>query len=338
MFTEDIVCTQALRVQPTVALSGNMTGFYPIHCVYNLLKSQTFLKHSIAVTVSEQGCLVTMVTDHQLLLVVHSPCELSCVRTVGVVYRTVCPLWPVSGASLLCTVEGWPCVAMPLHLPPSLGYPSPSPPPQPWVVAQVMTAAEPLHPTLQQLIQELVPAILAPPTRATYGTGNSSGITFRQTPISEQELLKVFRVTSDPAPSCATQLLLLYYVLLYHNTWLGNLKAYSAHLKTPPPTYSPHVLGSMPVKWLLQQARRRQSDYAVLYPSLVKLVITHLPHIAMTTSGLEESYAMPVLKSSDKFTPQSVEQGTVEGGGGGGGCGGWREVWRVEGGVEGGGR
>ena len=173
-----------------------------------------------------------------------------------------------------------------------------------------MTAAEPLHPTLPQLIQELVPAILAPPTRSTYGTSNS-GVTFRQSPITEQELLSVFRVTSDSTPSCATQLLLLYYVLLYHNTWLGNLKAYSAHLKTPPPTYSPHVLGSVPVKWLLQQARRRQSDYSVLYPALVKLVITHLPHVAMTTSGLGESCSVPVMRSSEKsnVTPEGVERG-----------------------------
>lgn len=195
--------------------------------------------------------------------------------------------------------------------------PPPPPPPQPWVVAQVMTAAEPLHPTLPQLIQELVLAILAPPTRSTYASGNSGGATFRQTPIAEQELMKVFLVTSDPAPSCATQLLLLYYILLYHNTWLGNLKLYSPHLRTLPPTYSAHVLSSVPVKWLLLQARRRQSDYAVLYPSLVKLVITHLPHVAMSTGGLEETHAAPALKSWDKFTPEGVERGMCVWGGGG---------------------
>ena len=151
--------------------------------------------------------------------------------------------------------------------------------------------------------------MLAPPTRSAYGTSSTGSVTFRQAPIAEQELLKVFCVTGGPTPSCTTQLLLLYYILLYHNTWLGNLKAYSTHLKTPPPTYSPHLLGSVPVKWLLQRARRRQSDYAVLYPSLVKLVVTHLPHVAMATSGLDESRTVLVLKSSDKFTPERVEGG-----------------------------
>ena len=176
--------------------------------------------------------------------------------------------------------------------------------------------------------------MLAPPTRSAYGTSSTGSVTFRQAPIAEQELLKVFCVTGGPTPSCTTQLLLLYYILLYHNTWLGNLKAYSTHLKTPPPTYSPHLLGSVPVKWLLQRARRRQSDYAVLYPSLVKLVVTHLPHVAMATSGLDESRTVLVLKSLDKFTPERVEGGICmwEGGREGGrGCGGRYEGGRVGG-------
>ena len=168
--------------------------------------------------------------------------------------------------------------------------------------------------------------MLAPPTRSAYGASSTGSVTFRQAPIAEQELLKVFCVTGGPTPSCTTQLLLLYYILLYHNTWLGNLKAYSTHLKTPPPTYSPHLLGSVPVKWLLQQARRRQSNYAVLYPSLVKLVVTHLPHVAMATSGLDESRTVLALKSSDKFTPERVEGGMCMWEGG-------REGERVEGGM-----
>lgn len=47
IFTEQVVTAHAVKVPVTVNLNANMTGFLPIHCIHQLLKSRAFAKHNV---------------------------------------------------------------------------------------------------------------------------------------------------------------------------------------------------------------------------------------------------------------------------------------------------
>lgn len=47
IFTEQVVTAHAVKVPVTENLSANMTGFLPIHCIHQLLKSRAFAKHNV---------------------------------------------------------------------------------------------------------------------------------------------------------------------------------------------------------------------------------------------------------------------------------------------------
>ncbi|CAH1111870.1 unnamed protein product [Psylliodes chrysocephalus] len=47
IFTEQVVTAHAVKVPVTNSLNANMTGFLPIHCIHQLLKSRAFAKHNV---------------------------------------------------------------------------------------------------------------------------------------------------------------------------------------------------------------------------------------------------------------------------------------------------
>ncbi|CAH1791964.1 unnamed protein product [Owenia fusiformis] len=49
IFNEQVVTTHAVRVPVTANLNANMTGYLPIHCIYQLLKSRAFSKHKVQI-------------------------------------------------------------------------------------------------------------------------------------------------------------------------------------------------------------------------------------------------------------------------------------------------
>ncbi|XP_076152811.1 integrator complex subunit 2 [Alosa pseudoharengus] len=49
IFTEQVVTAHAVRVPVTNNLSANITGFLPVHCIYQLLRSRAFTKHKVSI-------------------------------------------------------------------------------------------------------------------------------------------------------------------------------------------------------------------------------------------------------------------------------------------------
>ncbi|KAI4814607.1 hypothetical protein KUCAC02_003795 [Chaenocephalus aceratus] len=49
IFTEQVVTAHAVRVAVTNNLSATITGFLPIHCIYQLLRSRAFTKHKVSI-------------------------------------------------------------------------------------------------------------------------------------------------------------------------------------------------------------------------------------------------------------------------------------------------
>jgi len=49
IFTESVVAAHAVKVPVTPDLSSNHTGFLPVHCIHQLLKSRVFSKHRVSI-------------------------------------------------------------------------------------------------------------------------------------------------------------------------------------------------------------------------------------------------------------------------------------------------
>ncbi|KAK2871105.1 hypothetical protein Q8A67_023632 [Cirrhinus molitorella] len=69
IFTEQVVTAHAVRVAVTNNLSANITGFLPIHCIYQLLRSRAFTKHKVSIKdwIFRQLCETTTPLHTQLL-------------------------------------------------------------------------------------------------------------------------------------------------------------------------------------------------------------------------------------------------------------------------------
>ncbi|XP_008331055.1 integrator complex subunit 2 [Cynoglossus semilaevis] len=69
IFTEQVVTAHAVRVAVTNNLSANITGFLPIHCIYQLLRSRAFTKHKVSIKdwIYRQLCETTTPMHTQLI-------------------------------------------------------------------------------------------------------------------------------------------------------------------------------------------------------------------------------------------------------------------------------
>jgi integrator complex subunit 2 len=76
-------------------------------------------------------------------------------------------------------------------------------------------------------------------------------------PLSDEEVLAVFRTFQTK--SLANQLLILYYILLYEDNRLANIRTLiqsGRKIKT----YSGKLFSQIPVKYLLQEAQKHQNQ------------------------------------------------------------------------------
>ena len=88
--------------------------------------------------------------------------------------------------------------------------------------------------------------------------------------------------------SVTTQLLVLYYVLLYESVRLNHMRTIvSANRKIT--RYSHELFADLPIKFLLQTAEKHQGDYGCLFPQLLRHCTTHFPHLCMVQDWLSAS-------------------------------------------------
>lgn len=173
-----------------------------------------------------------------------------------------------------------------------------------WIYRQICSSTPPLHPVLPALVEVYVNSILV--------TSNKSASEHINKPITEDEIRRVFQNSvfganfdakksvfhmSDPdvdmtdagnvKPSLTSQLLLLYYLLLYEDVRLSNMHNFISQGRKVK-SYSTEFLSELPIKYLLQQVQRDQMNYAGLFSPLLRLLATHFPHLALVDDWLDE--------------------------------------------------
>ena len=90
---------------------------------------------------------------------------------------------------------------------------------------------------------------------------------------------------SGPEHSITTQILVLYYVLLYESVRLNHMRSIiTANRKVL--RYSHELFADLPIKFLLQTAERQQEKYGCVFPQLLRHCSTHFPDLCMVQDWL----------------------------------------------------
>ncbi|PNF24457.1 Integrator complex subunit 2 [Cryptotermes secundus] len=200
-----------------------------------------------------------------------------------------------------------------------------------WIYRQICSSVPPLHPVLPALVEVYVNSVLVPSQKAPQEHINR--------PMGEDEIRRVFQNSvfgaqfdgkkqcPSPAvavmssedrdtdteelqavvstPSLTSQLLLLYYLLLYEDVRLSNTHGY-VYSGRKVKSYSTEFLSELPIKYLLQQAQKDQQSYAGLFSPLLRLLAMHFPHLSLVDDWLEEGMVME-MGSQHEQAPVSEE-------------------------------
>lgn len=187
-----------------------------------------------------------------------------------------------------------------------------------WIYKQICSSVSPLHPLLPALVEVYVNSILIPSSKA-------HNLEHTNQPLDEEEIQRVFQNSvpntqsgvgksssnqnAEAAPSLTSQLLLLYYLLLYEDVRLANIHNHAAAGRKVK-SYSAEFLAELPIKYLLQQAQKDQQSYAGLFSPLLRLLATHFPHLSLVDDWLDEEPRVHVTESHDQapVTVAAIEE------------------------------
>ncbi|XP_041968143.1 integrator complex subunit 2 [Aricia agestis] len=175
-----------------------------------------------------------------------------------------------------------------------------------WIYRQICSCIAPLHPVMPALVEVYVNSILV--------TNNKGTNEYFNQPITEEEIRRVFRnsifgVNFDSInkhkeftpmdvdgesieiniekPTLASQLLLIYYLLLYEDVRLNNAATLIANGRKIK-SYSTAFLSELPIKYLLHQAQKDQMSYGGLFSPLLRLLATHFPQLSLVDDWMDD--------------------------------------------------
>lgn len=228
LFSEQIVAAHAVKVPVTINLNGNIPGYLPVHCINQLLKSRSFLKHKVTI--------------------------------------------------------------------------------KSWIYKQICSCTTPLHPVMPTLIEAFVNSLILPGKLVSGGGSSGNIVDHLHKPLSEDEILKVFQQKNDQGDkslnssiysdiskqsNLTSQVLLLYYLVLYEEVRQSNMVTIiqtNRNIKK----YSVEFMSELPIKYLIQQVQLKQDQYTSLFHPMLKLLITHFPHISLVDDWIDEDKILNV--------------------------------------------
>lgn len=268
VFTEQVVTAHAVKVPVTSGLNANIPGFLPVHCVYHQLKSRMFTKHKVPIK--------------------------------DWIYNQICacstPLHPVMPQLIDVYVNS-------IILSASKGGVSDH-------FNEPISEEEIMAVFSQSIFTEKSPgrsqnmkhsgsrfrgAFRGTQLRRLRGNAavapkkpNNSTIKASHLPSQATSSANSISGSTPVASVMTSQLLLLYYLLLYEDVRLSNSHqllscARRIHI------YSPHLFAQLPIRYLLSHAQKEQRLYAGLYSPLVKLLVSHYPQLCLVEDWLYQT-------------------------------------------------
>lgn len=260
IFADEMIAAHAVKVPVTCNLSAEYSGYLPVHCIYQLLKSRAFSKHKVSV--------------------------------------------------------------------------------KDWILHQVCECVPPLHPIMTSLIDAYVTSIIVSSSRNASGTTNEPISEDDLLAIFSHKIYSDMEETKSKnncnfQPKCmlTSQLLLLHYFLLYNDQRLTCNSTYSVSSSSSSSSsvvvtaaaaaaaaaassshndgelikkYSPYLTSKIPIFFLVQEARRSQDKYSVIFPTLLRMIATHYPHLCLVNDWLHCRQTNNLLEKVSKETLESV--------------------------------
>lgn len=150
-----------------------------------------------------------------------------------------------------------------------------------WIYQQLCSTSSPLHPQLQPLVSQYVSTLVNPSSKSNLTVHDN---TFNK-PFTEEEIIQVF--DDNKGYSFTSKLLILYYVLLYEDSVLNSMKQIALH-PNKPSRYPSSLINSIPVKLLIYKAQRQPAACQGLYPGLIGLLTTQLPHLCLAEDWMQD--------------------------------------------------
>lgn len=150
-----------------------------------------------------------------------------------------------------------------------------------WIYKQICNSSAPLHPVLPLLVESYVESITVP--------NLNPPIKYTDEPLSIEDMLGVFNLDLDArkmtengkenreTPNIISQLLLLYYLLLYEDARLSNMKNLLAAGRQSV-TYPKEFTCELPVKYLLTQVQHNHREFTRLFGPLNYLLKRQFPN------------------------------------------------------------
>lgn len=171
-----------------------------------------------------------------------------------------------------------------------------------WIFNQLSNCIPPIHRILPKLIEEFVNSVLIPNIQSGHMTN---------VPIAEEDLQKIFNYliysvdinepdvsqsSDNNCPPCllTSQLLFLYYILLYEDVNLKNIQIPGRKITN----YSNKFMSKLPIYYLIQSALASPKDYGLLRPPLIRLIAANYPHICHPRDWLSSSNEFNIKSSS----------------------------------------
>lgn len=176
-----------------------------------------------------------------------------------------------------------------------------------WIYKQICSCTTPLHPVMPTLIEVFVNTLILPGKLGSGLTHSNISVEHLHKPLTEEEILQVFHYKNEKytssndmelepfvyketlnKSSLTSQLLLLYYLVLYEDVRQSNMVTIiqsGRNIKH----YSAEFLSELPIKYLFQQVQQKQEQYTTLFHPLLRLLITHFPHLSLVDDWIEES-------------------------------------------------
>ncbi|XP_065193206.1 integrator complex subunit 2-like isoform X2 [Sycon ciliatum] len=265
VFTEKVVMEHAVQVGVTPSLSAHMSNYLPVHCLVELLQARSFARHATKL----KEWIYRQVLD-----------------CAAPVHPLVPQLLEEFVKTLILPIQGVTQPSEGVHK----GFSDSE------ILAVFKDGRHETSATIGNRTQgQATSASVTTDSSSTSGrhsVANGDGTMDASdgaTPATSWHHSQAGGAADSPI----AQLLILYYVLMYHDCLLANLKSIMA-MPTVSRNANPVALSSfslvskMPVKRLLVYARTSPRNVGSLYSRLLRLLLTHLPHLCLTQDWLAE--------------------------------------------------
>lgn len=165
-----------------------------------------------------------------------------------------------------------------------------------WIYNQICNCSTPVHPVMPALIEVFVNSIILSNSKfASEQPLNEdeikvifqkSEIVSRQAKLYDIKAMEVDDEINTGGSNLTAQLLILYYVLYYEDQRLTNMMNIIQNGRQVK-SYSTEFLSELPIKYLLQHAQKNQNDFESLFSPLLRLFITHFPHLSLVDDWID---------------------------------------------------